>query len=1044
MRSRTTTIVLCSVSVLILGVAAPSVMAQGIGDGGIALTPAQELELEFADRLMNLRMPDYAERVLKEINPPLPASILDVRKIEQLSAQAKFEEATQIIAKRPDKDSSDTWSLKLTLADGYFAYSRYEEARGIYESFFKAYPSPPAAIRPFYLRSAYKYGQMMLMTGNRPTALKAYDWALAAVDPQAEKHVQRQLMGEKAEMLMKLAEESENDKEREAHLANVEEMISKLMWSKDLWFGKSVVMLAHIRKMRGDIDGAMSLIDKYKKDLKGIDDVLQAQQEETGEDMTKLSPMAQCRYLIAALMQEEADKLLAAGDADGAFRLYAGGASTDPKTGKARSQTGALQHFYNVFVRYPNTQWAPDAGDRANAIKKILEEKYGKTIQVNITDEMWAKVEEAQSREAKVLFNQSQWEPASEAYVTFLNTFPNRPSAVRSLADLATCFIELENETMADMVVRHLAERYGMDEALMTEAGNAVLRLAFAYSERGMKDKERELYDVFLTNFPKHARTPGELFRFGMDEFGDENYEGALVYFLNLVENYKSNPIWPDAANQVSVCYTHLEKHAESIKMLNGLVQYLKAQERPGHRLIGAQFRLATALSSLAREKESDQLLEVAIKNYKSIEELLGNAGTRSRYENSSEEVQANDKALQGCLFYRAMLDITRKRVPAKIKKAYEAKYKRSIPDELLLKSIYKKQGADLLVELADRFPKSEFSPSSLSQAAAVYSLLEKSEEAAEALKRLKKDYPDTEEAKNAEYMMAMALLDMGNRKEAMKAFREMFAGGGDYKSSQLLMAGRQLLEAREYEIAIDAFTQAEAKDADGTYKVSAQVGRGRCEVELGSFEKGIKTLEGVREADPRNPYTIEICRSLAHAYSETAKDVDDPEERKLAFNKAVDAINTAGRFAQDKGRKTELKVEAARIAVRKARAEQDRGNNERYNDYLGKSVGAYLSVIMFTSPFDEGCRAPVEDAYVEVLPLMVELERFDDAMTEGTRYLNTFKNPRYALEVKQAMTMARVGGGKSEEGGEETTTKEEPTGEPEADEEVAAPVEEE
>ena len=1011
MRLKSVTTVLCSVSLLLLGCAV-SATAQGLGEGGSSLTPAQEIELDFADLLMKLRMPDYAERVLGAIRPPLPPGIRDVRVIEQLAAQGKFEEATQVIAKRPDKSSMTTWALKLALADGYFAYSMYEEARGIYVSFFKSFPTPPAELRSFYLTSAYKYGQMMRMTGNIPAALKAYEWALAAVDPKAEKHVFRQLYGEKAEMLMKLAEETTDATQREARLKEVEEAIAKLLWNKDLWFGKSVVMMAHIRKMRGDIEGAMQLIDKYSRDLKGIDEALKIQERETKEDLTKLSPMAQCRYLVGTMMQEEAAVLLEKGDSAGAYKLLAGGTGTNPRTGRTRKQSGALQHFYNVFVRYPNTPWAPDAGDRANEIKQILSDKFGKTVTVEITDAMWGKVEEAQSREAKVLFNQSQFEPAAEAFVAFLNSFPERPSAVRSLSDLATCYIELDNETMADMVVHYLAERFGMHDQLMNEAGNAVLRLAFSYAERGMKDKERECYDAFLGNFLKHPRTATELFRFGMDEYAEENYEGALDYFVKLVDNFEDHPIWPDAANQVSACYTKLERHNDSIKMLDTLVKHLKQVERPGHRLISAQFRLATSLSTLAREKKSSKLLGVAMTHYKSIEALLGSPATRSRYENSAEEARANQKVLEGCLFYRAMLDITRDQVPEKVKKAYEAKYKRTIPDAMILKSVYKKRGAKLLVELVDKHPESPFAPSALSQAAAVFTILQKPEEAATLLKRLKKDFPDSEQAKNAEYMMAMALLDMGNRKEAMKAFREMFAGGGNYKSSQLLMAGRQLLKAEEYEIALDAFKQAEAKDTDGKYKLSAQVGRGRCEVALGKNEAGIKTLEGVLKADEKSPYTIAICRALAQAYSEVAIAVDDQEERKIAFNKGVDALNTAIRFERSKGGKTELKVASARIAVRKARAEKERNNHERYSVYLGKAVGAYLSVIMFTSPFEEGCRVPVEDAYAEVLPLMVELERYDDAMEEGARYLKTFKTPRYALEVKQAMTLARVGGG--------------------------------
>ena len=140
--------------------------------------------------------------------------------------------------------------------------------------------------------------------------------------------------------------------------------------------------------------------------LQTIHQALVELEAETGDPLTRVSPMSECRYLLAVMLQEEADRLMKEPgyDKEAVLSLLVG---TRGKDGK-RQGNGAYQHFINVFFKYPESAWAAQAGERAEQVRLIITEVFGGNIAIQIKPEDIARVRTLQFRDARMLFSQGQ------------------------------------------------------------------------------------------------------------------------------------------------------------------------------------------------------------------------------------------------------------------------------------------------------------------------------------------------------------------------------------------------------------------------------------------------------------------------------------------------------------------------------------------------------------------------------------------------------------------------------------------------------------
>lgn len=968
----------------------PQLTAQD--DAGGELPPEAKQEIAYAEGLQDLGFPDFADIIIARAEAKYGAKYPDFRlqvevmKVRGLLQLGKFDAVKALIAKKPDQKGEVVWALKLALADGYYAWGKYPDAQGIYNSFFGIYPKgPPAKLKPFYIGASYKYAQMLILMGENKAAVKAYE---NVINAKPAKHVRRQAQGEMTELLVKMCED--DPKIRQAYLPKVEKLCNEILWIQDVWFGKAIVYLAHVKKMKGDIKGAKGLIDDYRMQLKDIDKALQVEAEKSGEDLTRLSPMAECRYLVAVMMHEESDRLFKAGKKSLAADLLVG--EKDSKTGKRGS--GAYHHFLNVFIRYPTTKWAGDAGRRAREIEEFLGDEFGAIVESKVTRAQWEKVEKYQFQEARSLYNQNRFKDAIVAYVTVLNLFPERPTSVLALGELARCYVETKEILHSEMVVRHIAERFKANQSLMQNAGDVLLRLAIACGEEyKLPALRNDIHKLFFTHLTEHPRAANLLYDFGNEQFDAENFPKARGYYKKVIAEFPKSLVYFPSYTKLAQCYSKEGNYTNEIAALDGYVAALVKEPVPGHAFVNAKYRRALALRELGG---NDHLIQSATACAELI--ALVQKGDQ-KFSRNEEERKNNRKVLEGCFFFKALSQSMLTEPADKV-------------------GAFRQQAINDFEALVKEFPDSQFAPVALSRVGVLWTLLDNPEESEKALRRLQDKYPDSEEAKNALFVLGRSLLELGKRKEAVKVFKEMFSGAGTYSAGQILTAGKELMKAEEYTIALDAFDRVLAmiQTDDRAKREPALLGRGEALVELKKFEEGAKALDTLLNDYPKSGLTVEASLHLSRAYSEMA--VKEPNEvaRFDLFNLAVKAMQKVWKHDRTQARRVESAVGVGRIIVLKSVAESEFNKTPDGKDlaakYKNDAIASYQTVIMLVDPSEEGVGRHMQEAYADCIPLMLETatgenKRFANVIEDCENYLKLYPEGKHVIDIQRWKTRA-------------------------------------
>ncbi|MDP6491301.1 MAG: tetratricopeptide repeat protein [Kiritimatiellia bacterium] len=954
------------------GVIIAAAPARGTDDLTGGPSPEIRAEIQYAEALQKLGMPDYMEIVLDRLIKKHPEAkpLIKVLRLQSMISRGKFAEVLEIIAREPNQNSQDAWAMRLSLADGYYAWGKYPQAEEIYVSFFKAFPKPPAGLNDFFINSAYKYAQMQLVLGKDEEAITAYKNVLKA---KVEEHIKRQVMSETAELMLKVAQ-AKPAKDRAALLKEIDELATDILWVQDIWFGKAIVIMAQAKALQGDIPAAMKLVKDYTPQLKQIHDILVEQELES------LSPMANCRYMLGSIMWKEAQKLIEeGGDKAKIIDLLAGKAK--PKGGR---ESGAYKHFVNVFIGYPSSKWAADAGEQVDRIKAVLE-GYGAEINTPVTPEKMDEVRRYQFLGARALFNQNQFANAVDAYVKVLNRFPEGETSVAALGELSRCYVETEDDLMVDTTVRYLSERFGGDHALQGKAGDQVLRVGGTYGERGLDERKEAVYEIYFDNFKQHPMAAALVYQHGNRHYREERYAAALPYYQRIVEDYSDSPSYLSTLKQITYCQLKMEDVKGELQALNVYAKALSKERRPGHEYLRTQFRMASAY-----QRVGGKYLASAIKRYNAVIKLV--EAKDPKYEPTTEDAEKNADVMQGCLFFKAVCYTQLKSEDAAKTKAYQL------------------AAIKTLQQLIDTFPTSRYAAPALSQIGTLWTILEKPDEAQEALKRLQSEYPETPEAQNALFMLGKSLLDLGMRKRAIDVFRDMFSGDGKYSNSQILTAGTELLKAGEYDISLQAFDQVLAATEERVYVEKAMMGKGQVMVERKEYKKASDVLQNMLDKYPNSGMTVEASLQLSRCYAQLAQDEADDDKRLDFFNRAVLAMTKARKYDKSAGFRARSDVVIANLILLKAAAETEFGDESKAKTYHGQAISTLQALMMLGDANDKDARPHIEDAFATCLPLLIEAEHWQEAMDDSDSYLETFGNGgRYASEVRRIRSKAKT-----------------------------------
>lgn len=1025
-----------------------------------------EAEIEYIDALSNNGYPDFTEAVIEAAQKKWPdaGGVLKAAQIRAQLSGGKQDEVAKEIAKRPDQNSLETGLLKLELARSYYAYSKFAEADKIYADFFKRFTKVPDSAKRSYVNAALTYVQMLNKLDRAKDCLPYYKLAM---EQAPDEEIQLFVRADYLKALLAQAELLQGG-EREKLLKDADAIANQMVWRQDPYFGDAINGLAHVKMLRGDVKGAQEMIKNYLKTLMDIHEEYKKNDPDGSKGILRMSPLPQCRYLIGSMLYKEAQAEIAKDkpDEERIKNLLLG--ERDPKTRKRNGQ-GALNHLVNVYTNYPESQSAAAAGEAMNAIVKIIKDRYDTVVKFSTTPEQDAKVRQAQYVEADVKFDSGDWKGAAEAYSRVISRYGLNAEALPRLGKMIQCYVRggtqgstlsPDAEMNARTVALAVAEGFSgvPDKRLRDAAGTEVGRIADFFGEVGLKQLQREVNGAFFRYYPSHP----DAARRQLDNaqvLAKSETAGDVDQAIRILTEIKDKATEPSQFDvRRSALAQLIAIHSPGgarpdvvaeLKCATELVTHFKQAAKPGIVGASAQLSLAAAYQHAGDTYRKAKNTKGATLTYtraaQTYEELIAElAKPDSRFVTTAEERAKVPTFVSQAQIYRGYC---LQRIPATGDEAAD----KARRDEALA----------CYTDLLKRNPKDALAPHALLQVGTILSGNDDVAGARRALDQLRKEFPESKEAKNAIPMLAAALASSGRTKQAAETYAEMFGNTAAYSTAQFMDAARALDEAGQYDLAVQA-CDIVLKSGAAAYETAAMLLRTRtlnsaaleAKDDATAAENATKAylqLEALMEKYGRTTVAIDAELALvtdvaptvigllpkspalceAVVFKGTPKD-DRPADAQAARNALISEVKNAVKFvtAQRKDYVTaaQLNLAVAQVAEKGFVAARDNGAEpEALREAAGSALNAY-TVAMSPGVNPETRQVvPVDDpavtgyvqaAYVGYIRLAGERARlgaddadrkafFGDVVTFGNDYLAKFPNGKDAGYVKTQVQIA-------------------------------------
>ena len=981
-------------------------------DAPVQQTPQQAaeeaavtVEIRYVNELLQAGLSDYADMIIADGLKKYPNSGPRFKGAQTsvMLQQGKLQEVIKQIDAMKDPNGADAWTLRLTVANYYYAAGKYADSDKIYKEFFSKVKKPGPDLITLYREAAYQYVQLLLLSRRDKEAVEAFRFLLSVPMDDA---MLRRAQTEAATLMVKLAEEAP-EKERKAALDEAEKIVDKLFWKQDIWFGSAVVLKASIAMQRGKVEEAQSIVETYMSVLTDIHNSLIEQDPSGEKGYLRMSPMSSCRYLLGVMLQKEAEKMIDAGvpvtdkEQDEKIRtLLLGARGSDGK----RNGNGAFNHFLNVFIKYPESQFAVEAGNRSEAIRKLIKIRYNTELRTQVTADQMKKVRQQQFAGARVTFSENKFEQAAAAYEKILASFPNVPEALPALSDLAICYIEMSDkdpmmQIYADTVVGHLAERFSANKELGRQAGDQLRLIAERYLQNAKPAKRDEVLGLFTRFYPDHPSAVAIALEAADKLRASGQTDKAIEEYNRVIAQYAGQPWAFMAYNRIVDVRRKEGNFTNLVSSLEAYLAALAKKDRPGLEGSSVRFQLAELRRKRAGElakSEADEetkkqittLNAMAIRDFNELAKVLKEP--RNIYENSAEDRAKNEEMREASLFLSALclaqlqVDDTRRKAIRTV-------------------------AINNFEQVVKEFPKGALAPKALLQVGTIYTSLADMDKAQASLARLRKEYPESQEAKNSVPLLAAALIDMGLRGDGVAMYKKMLEPGGTYSDSQYLTAAKTMAEAREYELSLQALEKVFASGQKGAVQMEAQLEQARNLLALKRLDESHKKIEAFLKEYGKTTFALPANQLLIDVIAAEIENEMDDAKRNAFMGKATDVF----RFLKQLKNKPEdmagYDLQGGYLLKGKMQAEIKLGRKEEAEKTRGKAITAFQTLMMRLQPSTPALGETLEAAYHEAIPLMMELKIWPEIVSDGEKYLSMFPTGRYATDIRNWVNQAKI-----------------------------------
>lgn len=1030
---------------------------------GAEIPPYKE-EVDYAEALVDSGFSDFAKIVIDRTKKKWPESetMFFAIEVRSLLAMNKEDQAKARIAALPDRKSAKYWAARLELANFCWRRGRKTDCAKLYGEFFKANAKPAKELRPFVRQAYWQYGQILASGKRLAEAAANYEAMLKMLDKNNDQDLEIwfNVACETAEIYLQLANDAAPGKAREPHLAAARRLVNKLLWASSMpvFFGRAIALKAQIELLSGSVAKAQATIDEYMGQLSDLHKQIEEADPDGRNGLLRQSPMPLCRYMLAEMMWKaalaEAKKDVKKRDHEHIKSLLFGEKGANGKRGKG----GAYSHAINVFVRYPQSAWASRAGELAKQIAAFTEKEYNKKIKTNITPEQEARVRSYQFRNATEKFGEGKYDDAIKEFLAALANYPDGKDSVSAAEHVAISHLrqiirgrqeakgkelgadakaqEASRRIDVDAIEGYIVERFSgsSSKAAMTEGGNATLRLAAMEKQLGEKTRAATLYRRFLEYYPKHANAPITAASLASEAMKEKRWRDSAALWTLIDLRYPDSIYRAAALMNKAKC---LENLGDMQGAIDSIDKYISAEKNELSSM-KARMNLAmlyqrvgrdmveTASTNAAPEAVQAQLNKGAAQIVRGIMQFQRFAQKAEKML-GDEAVSAGDKKEYEDLREKAMYLVG------------ENWSRMTRPEKNI--ELYRSKAAAALESYVAAYPKGQLAKNAYVKLGMIYTLTGELSKSKSALERLRKQFPESEEAKKAMPRLARSIIEYskaieeGDKKTALlkevtQIYTEMIRGGGDlYQAPDYVRAGENLIEARSWDLADEAFEKAIATAGTNfvTSAARAKIGKAKSLYAQKHYGEAREMLDAFMD-DPktsRSSIATNACELIvAIAMKQGSEERDDTLRMKHYGAALAAAKKLKGYWSKEplwkQDRATFLMPADVKIA--QAEAEVAMGLDEAAAKTRRIAAANLQSYLQARVPEDAGAapeftpeeRANIEEAYSKFVPLLAKIgaDQSARALEAGSKYLQLFPEGEYKEIIQRAMNEASAAGG--------------------------------
>ena len=502
-----------------------------------------------------------------------------------------------------------------------------------------------------------------------------------------------------------------------------------------------------------------------------------------------------------------------------------------------------------------------------------------------------------------------------------------------------------------------------------------------------------------------------------MDAQKAERYDAAVAYWEILAKQYQGSTYYAASLAQLSYCHGKLGDREKEIGYIQ---EYLKV-ETVQIRKLQAQFQLAQMYhkdglaSQSSAETERDAAKREELEKHGTAQ-IIRAEKELSHFTEAVEAAMKDPKVLTADLAKYAEL----KEAAMFMTGVCWARMNR--PEKYL--KIYRERAAKSYEDYVAVYPEGKYAKSCYVQLGTIYTALGDMAKAKDALDRLSRKYPDSDEAKNAKPRLAKNLIAMGLKKEGVEIYSEMLQAGGAYSADQFVDMGEALVEAKNWELANKAFEKAIrlAGNNSVTTVAKARLGQAKSLWRQGSLAEARKALD-LFFSDPkmsRMAIASDACFMLVEVASAQGRTEKDATMRGKCFGAALGALKKARQYWANKPQweQDQIDLLSGDVLIDRMKAEDAMGLVEDAKDTCGKAAAVFQVFIQAHGVTGErsidkmkaGEAANLERAYATMIPLLTRLGSEQDGrvMKFGQEYLNLFPNGRARQGVVNCMNCVK------------------------------------